>query len=360
MAERKFLLKFKMAPGDVSILTAFVRDFKLTHGDRYAVDIRSDFPAIWRHNPHLTKLEDSDKKVEVVKMRYDAYMKKANKGEIMHFVGSFHKYFQDKTRIHTPLLYPYPDLHISKEEKDNPPISGRYWVMVAGGKTDMVTKIASMVRLQEVIDRLRKYGLHFVQEGAVKKLCVHPALDNVLQVVGMTSIRDLIVNIYHAEGVICPITFPMHIAGALQRPCVVIAGGREDPHWEEYSNDWNAFGDKCAPVKVPHKFLHTMGQLDCCSPYGCWKQRTVRLNDNTKHDQSLCKYPVAAPDGQMVPKCLDMISTDHITEAVMEYYEDGYLPPINWSVDERNRWRSKGVPYVITNTEAEGDLQPSA
>lgn len=341
MAERSFILQFKMAPGDVSMLTSLVRDIKLTYGDRYAVDVRTNFDAIWRHNPYLTKMEDKQDGVEWIKMTYKAGLKRASREKI-HFVTEFHRFFFEQTRIKVPCLYPHADLHLSDEEKAHPRISGRYWIVIAGGKTDVTVKWFSFDRLQAVINRLRKWGLRFVQEGAVKKLCVHPLLDNVHSVVGMTSVRDLIVNIQHADGVICPITFQMHIAGALQKPCVVLAGGREEPHWEEYSNDWDAFGDECEKVKVPHRYLHTMGQLECCKTKGCWTQRVIKLNDNTKHDKNLCHLPVLAEGGQTVPKCLDLIDSDIVIEAVMSYYEDGTLAPPQLNKSQSLSWYEHG------------------
>ena len=41
----------------------------------------------------------------------------------------------------------------------------------------------------------------------------------------------------------------------------------------------------------------------------------------------LCLEPVRDAT-HPVPKCLDMVETDHVVEAVMSYYEDGMLPPI--------------------------------
>lgn len=360
---KKFVLKFSMAPGDVLTLTALVRDIKLTYGDHYQVDVRTNFDAIWRHNPHLTRLNENDKDVRVIQMHYGEN-KRAGKAtrrsgirraakEKIHFITEFYRYFEEQTKIKVPCLYPRPDLHLCEEEKENPRIEGRYWIVVPGGKTDMTTKAWSQTRYQEVVDRLRLYGIQCVQEGAVKRLCFHPPLDNVLNVVGMTSVRDLIVNVYHAEGVICGITFPMHIAGALQRPCVVIAGGREEPWWETYSNEWGAFGpDCCETVKVPHRYLHTLGLLDCCKSKGCWEKRVIRLNDRTQHDNSLCKLPEFDEGKQPLPACLKMIQTDHVIENVMWYYENAYLPPPTWPVEERHRWRAKGLPNAENQSTA--------
>lgn len=357
--ERKFIIDFKMAPGDVSMLTALVRDLKLTYGDRYLIDVRTNFPAIWRHNPYLTPLEEGGAGVELLRLGSQPAMSKrireSNK-EHVHFVTYFHHEFHLKTKIQVPCLYPRPDLHLSKEEKQQPLIEGRYWVIVPGGKLDMTNKIWSQVRYQEVVDKLRPWGLQFVQEGSTKQLCVHPPLDNVLNMVGRTSVRDLIVNIYHAEGVICGITFQMHIAAALSKPCVVLGGGRENPWWEAYRDDWKAFGDKAESVPVPHQYLHTLGLLPCCKSHGCWKQRVVRLNDHSRHDKSLCQLPVSAEASQIVPKCLNLITSDHVAEAVMSYYEDGTLKPIGKPTHKYSQPPGKNTESTTAKPELPGGM----
>lgn len=343
------------------MLTALVRDIKLTYGERYAVNVGTNFPAIWRHNPYLNKTVTPESKgVEIIKMTYGIQEQKTQR---RHFLTDFYRFFQQQTRIEVPLLYPRPDYHFSDEERDRPLVAGRYWIIVPGGKLDITNKFWSQTRYQQVVDRLRPYGLRFVQEGATKKLCVHPPLDNVLNLVGMTSIRDLMVNILHAEGVICGVTFQMHAAAAMERPCVVLGGAREEPWWEEYSNDYDAFGPRAEKVRVPHKYLHTLG-LDCQEAnghgrHGCWKQRVVPLPDNAKHNKSLCRRPTPVEHGQVIPKCLEMIATDHVVEAVMSYYEDGYLPPPNWSVASRDQWRRDGVPHVPARATSQGQLQPA-
>lgn len=354
--ERKFLLQMGLAPGDNAMLTALVRDIKLTYGDRFAVGVESKFPALWRHNPHLTAMQATDAGVEPVKMKYSIPPKGGH-----HFVGELHRYFTSKTKLPVPLHYPKPDFHFSADEIDNPIIGGRYWIIVPGGKTDITNKFWSQTRYQEVVDRLRPYHLRFVQEGATKRLCVHPPLDNVLNMVGQTSIRDLMVNILHAEGVICGVTFQMHAAAAVDCPCVVLGGAREEPWWEDYSNDHpNSFGPKCEPVKVPHQYLHTYG-IKCGAANndatkGCWKQRVISLPDRSKHNHSLCSQPTVVEDGQTIPKCLDMITTSHVVAAVMAYYEDGYLPPPTWPLAIRNQWRREGIPHAEGRKQS-GQLQ---
>lgn len=331
---RKFIIEFAMAPGDVLMLTALVRDLVLTYGSEYQVDVRTNVPALWKDNPYLTPLFDDDPAVEKLNWRDTAYhsaLDRSQAGERIHFARAFHHEFARSTGIHVPCLFPGGDLHLTEEEKSRPLVEGRYWIVVPGGKTDMTTKFWVQAGYQMVVDRLRPWGLRFVQEGATKKFCVHPPLKNVLNLVGMTGMRDLIRNVYHAEGVICGITFPMHLAAVFQKPCVVIAGGRETPSWEEYSDDYDAFGPQCPPVAVPHRFLHTVGRLDCCRELGCGLRRVVALDTgdrarDAKYNEKLCLKPVTA-GRQLVPACMSVITPDHVVEAVMSYYEQGVLPP---------------------------------
>jgi hypothetical protein len=98
------------------------------------------------------------------------------------------------------------------------------------------------------------------------------------------------------------------------------------PSWEFYGTDYpGAFGPDCATVKMPHRFLHTVGLLPCCGRVGCEKRRVVALPDrNHRYNGSLCKFPQMTPT-QLVPRCMDLVTTDHAIEAVMSYYEDGVL-----------------------------------
>jgi hypothetical protein len=78
---------------------------------------------------------------------------------------------------------------------------------------------------------------------------------------------------------------------------VIIAGGREAPHWEAYPT---------------HQFLHTVGLLPCCATGGCWRSRTVPLGDHDEKDapEHLCRDVV----DDRLPRCMDMISVEQVIE----------------------------------------------
>ena len=138
----------------------------------------------------------------------------------------------------------------------------------------------------------------------------------------------------------------MHLAAAVEtapgmpknRPCVVLAGGREPAQWEAYPH---------------HQYLHTNGALLCCDQGGCWKSRVVPLGDGDDKDlpQHLCvnvvhqrdatrsfsrrpqdlppEYARAdAPDRVLtdyLPRCLDLISAEEVVRRIELYFAGGAL-----------------------------------
>jgi ADP-heptose:LPS heptosyltransferase len=123
---------------------------------------------------------------------------------------------------------------------------------------------------------------------------------------------------HHADGVVSPVTFAMHLAAAVEtkpgkpknRACVVIAGGREPAQWEAYPH---------------HQFLSTNGALACCDQGGCWKSRCQRVGDGDPKDSDLCYYPVSVRPDLVIPKCMDMISPEDVIRRIELYYEGGAL-----------------------------------
>jgi hypothetical protein len=107
----------------------------------------------------------------------------------------------------------------------------------------------------------------------------------------------------------------MHLAAAVEvkggqpknRPAVIVAGGREPPHWEAYPH---------------HQFIHTVGALKCCDNGGCWKYRTVALGDGDSKDQpeNLCVDVV-----KELPRCMDMITPDEVVRRIESYFGGGAL-----------------------------------
>lgn len=326
-----YVIQNRWALGDTVCLSALVRDLNLAHPGQFRLAMSGHYANVfWVNNPYVSPL-DPKANARVLRFDYRPGIRQSSAGVKLHFLTWFHRNFEALTGVRVPVLRPKGDIHLSEKERKPVVPLDRYWVVVAGGKLDMTAKIWSAARFQQLVDRLAGRGVRCVQAGATFSRHVHPTLKNCHRAVGATrSERQFFSLIYNAEGVVCGVTAAMHIAAAFDKPCVVIAGGREEPWWEAYTNDHGAFGPQCPPVRVPHRFLHTLGQLDCCQARGCWKARTVPLGEadlrNADARDKLCKRPVRAGD-QPLPLCLDMITVDQVYDAVMSYYEDGTLEP---------------------------------
>jgi ADP-heptose:LPS heptosyltransferase len=208
---------------------------------------------------------------------------------------------------------------LSEEEKTRPSlvrqITGTdvpFWIIVAGGKHDFTIKWWHFRRWQAVVDHFRG-RLLFVQTGEQDHY--HPPLKGVIDLRGKTTLRELIQLVYHAQGVVCPVTLLMHLAAAVEckpggptsRPCVVVAGGRESPAWEAYPT---------------HQFIHTVGALPCCAQGGCWRSRTVPIGDGHPLDNPnhLC---VDVASG--LPRCMRMITPEMVIERIEFYLKGGVV-----------------------------------
>jgi len=329
MVPRRLILESSLSPGDIVILTAAVRDLHETYPGRFITDVRMPCPEIWEHNPYITPLLEIDPSVSVVQCEYPL-VNRSNFAPY-HFIHGYRKHLNDVLNIQIRAGDFCGDIHLSDEERswmsqveETHGIGSRFWIIVAGGKLDFTAKWWSHTRYQEVVDSLRD-EVRFVQVGSTEHY--HPPLRGVVDLRGKTDLRQLIRLVYHADGVVCPVTLLMHLAAAVPtrlgngrgRPCVVVAGGREAPHWEAYPT---------------HQFLHTVGALECCQMGGCWKSRTYPLGDGSELDRSICQD---VRDG--LQHCMALISAKEVTSAVRKYLRGG---AIERSAATGERARSNG------------------
>ncbi len=308
----KLILENYLSPGDIVMLTSAIRDIHRAYPDRFQTDVRTSCPALWENNPWLTPLSDDDPDVRRILCHYPL-IQRSNQ-EPYHFIHGFSEYLSEQLDIRVRPTEFRGDIHLSSDEKSAPSVVEKhfgatkpYWIIAAGGKYDFTIKWWHKRRWQEVVNHFKDQVL-FVQVGQDGHY--HPPLQGVLDLRGKTSLRELIQVVYHADGIVCPVTLHMHLAAAVPLPqsrkrsraCVVVNGGREPTHWEAYP---------------AHQFLHTIGALDCCATGGCWKSRTVALNDGAPLDrpEALCRD--VAANG--IPRCMDMITSRHVIDSMNHY-----------------------------------------
>ncbi len=326
---KKIILKNYQAPGDVVMMTAAIRDLHNTFPNQYQTDVRvsGECSHLFEGNPYITPMTIEEAE-ETIDLGYPI-IHDSNEGSY-HFIHGFRKDLEDKLGIKIKQGKMRGDLYIRDEEKswhsavreitgDDRP----FWIIDAGYKSDYTNKMWWFDRYQGVVDHF-KDKIQFVQIGHQDH--IHAPLNDVINLIGKTDLRQLMRLIYHADGVLTPVSLPMVLAAAipvktappLRRACVVLSGGREPTQWQMYPE---------------HQFLHTIGALSCCDNGGCWKSRVLPLDDgNVEGNKSICENPIhnfGTGIQKAVPKCLDMISIDDVIKSIEIYYKGGVLNYLN-------------------------------
>jgi len=321
------------APGDIVAMTGLVRDIALTYPKQFAVTVATHHPPIWRNNPHIVehyKVNQVPRNTNawVLTLNYKAGLNE-HKYRPLHFLAHWHENFNRSFKTDVKVHFPYPDLHLSAEEKASPPVSGRYWVVVSGGKADAPVKVWSGPYMQRVVDMLAERGITTVQIGTNHVDHFHHKLTGVVNLIDRTDLRDMMRVIAGADGVICGVTAAMHMAAGFHKPCVVLAGGRESWWWVAYNNENRGFGPQAnGKFIVPHRFIHTIDMLDCCRAVGCWRDVVVHTAESRKKGRRPCVKPVFEQGQLPLPACMTLIKPELVVEAVMGYYTDHSVRPL--------------------------------
>lgn len=286
------------SPGDLLMLTVAIRDLHLSYPDWFETDVISCYPEVFYNSKYVRQLP-KNREIKIIDLDYGPYLHKLRKKKL-HFSDCFIYMLNEKLNLSIKKTSPYPHIELTQLEKNKRKFLDRfnlkkpYWLLNAGIKLDIPLKQYPPFLYQKVVNLLNdnpNFYCDIVQTGHDHHL--HPKLSGVINLVGKTNnLRDYFSLLYHSEGCIGPVSLQMHLAAAFQKPCVVIAGGREEPSWEQYDG---------------HFYLNTIGQLDCCRKEGCWKKNLADC--------------VTIDSENRFPKCMLMITPESIVEIVMEYQE---------------------------------------
>jgi len=319
-AERQVVLRCRLSPGDIVVMSAAVKALHSRYPGQFDTWVDTPCPSIWDFNPHVA-FGDPSEDAEIVEVHYGsrpedkrprtADINKSNQSSA-HFIDAFCEGLGIALGLEEtlrPIEY-RGDIYLSDQERlwfsqvheivgDDRP----YWIINAGTKQDYTCK--GWPHYQQLV-RLTP-DILWIQIGALEHLHNPLTGDNVIDLRGQTDLRQLIRLVYHTSGVVTGVSLPMHLAAAvpqkqgINRRCVTIMGGREPQAWNTY------YGQQ---------LLHTIGEIDCCRDGGCWKSRTVAVNDGSKHNKNLCLHPM-----DNFPLCMQMISPEFVAILVKRVVE---------------------------------------
>lgn len=298
------ILKTDQAPGDAVAMTAAIHSLHRMYPDKFVTAVESPYPEVFEFNPDVVNTESIPGAAEV-QMHYPAIHKSNQRG--IHFMQGWCEFLGFALGIDIPLLTNRPRLYFPEgqtiiHERRSAPMKD-YWVICSGGKKDLTNKLWGHHNYQKVVELLP--DTTFIQVGASKD--DHLPLVGVTNMVGETSLRDLFDLVRKSCGVMCGVSLLMHVAAALEKPAVVIAGGREPVSWNAYPKQ---------------HYIHTIGTLPCSDPLGyiggaCWRSRTVPLGDSEVYDMHPCERPI-----NNTPECMTLITPRVVADIVSMYGRD--------------------------------------
>ncbi len=303
MEIKKVLLKNgQNCLGDSIMFTPLVRDLK-TQYPEWEIKAQSCFPEIWENNPHITDFEGEP---DVVYGVGPKIVTNGSKSNGLHFSNAFRVSLENNENWKEGAIRQgafKPEIFLSKYEKKNRLIEGKYWVVnIDCGPYD--TKRWPIERWQELVNQMK--DITFVQVGSRQHNKERLTGSNVIDYVGKTEnpdtgLRDLFTLFYHSEGAVSLISGSMHLAAALSKPCVVIAGAREPTTFEQYA--W-------------HQYITTVGSLPCAPMMACWACSKGKCDSNRAR-QNL-------PPGTHAP-CMEIITVEDVKRGIESYYDGGLL-----------------------------------
>jgi hypothetical protein len=277
---RELVHFYGQTPGDDLMCTAVLHEMR--RRGRRDIWMMSRFPELFARNPDVGAVVPFDERYE----RLVAWV--GGRSWYAHYGGHDHE--ADRSPIPerhiialmcqsvgiTGAVKLRPYLNLSADEREVGRIGQRQIALHSSGQSAfsaMKNKEWLPERMQAVVHALRG-EFKLVQLGAASD----PPLDGCVDLRGRTSVRESAAVIANSALFLGQVGFLMHLARAVDRPSVIVYGGREKPWQSGYSCNTNL------ATSLP------------CSP--CWRWN--------------------ACDNVVERKCMKLIGVDEVVNAVRE------------------------------------------
>ena len=164
--KQKLLIRNTQAPGDVTVLSAMIRDLHRCHPGKFdtAVSVAPGAGHVFYENPFISSIAERRQPKTPGYTQFVAHyplIKRSNQ-ERKHFIWGFIEDANKRLHTRIKLTEFRPDIYMSDNEIAHPPFEQPYWVFLSGGKSDFKTKIWDQTYWQDVIrqtaDRISFYS----------------------------------------------------------------------------------------------------------------------------------------------------------------------------------------------------------
>ena len=228
-------IRFRTHPhfGDNLACTGAVRNVKAAHPD-FTFVYPADHAELWLNNGDAVPEPPDGVVVEDVYMSYGPVAVERHAGN-GNMVEGFTKVLCDLLRIEqVPATTRKPVLVLTDDELERSGAWAGKWLLNANCQVGSLSK--GYPHWQRVVDMLRDRGFELVQIGGNDRRDISMDIAGVEDMRGRTSKREFILAVRGCDGVLSPPSSITNIAGAFDKPQVVVNASREADGMTDYAN----------------------------------------------------------------------------------------------------------------------------
>ena len=293
---KKLIFRNKRAIGDNLIFTTTIRELHKQYPQQHQTGIATYYPEVYYNNQFITlfDLYDKHQNIPIIDIDYgDNFQHRKTSGK--HFAEFYINEVNKKLNLNIELTDCRPHLTITVEEitkakeileKQN--IPEKFWLLSPAIKQDIPLKNYSAKRWQEFCNLAKENNINIVQTG--DSTALNPCLKNIISLVGKLNLREYFAVALLSRGMIGHVSLQTHLAAALNKPCITVAGSREGNHLYSYPKQ---------------HYLHSIGFLECCKETACWK-KTIQDCENYDYQKG-------------ISGCMQLINPKQIVDIVLKY-----------------------------------------
>lgn len=290
------LIRLDQGSGDAVLASAAIRDLHLAYPGRFRVWIDGIHQELFKFDPRVEK--------QPPRYRLGAHRLCAKHfSDRERFLPLWHGWLADALGVN-----PFPvtahhghivlgDAELSSLSRIRQP----YLVVDASSRSGRFeTKAIDPADIERAVRAWPSFT--FVMVGSARRGL---PITGTVDLTGQTTTRELIQLVYHAWGVISPVSFLMHLAAAVPltpyqmsgqtaRHIITLAGGGETPWFYHYPPELNHHINH----HINHIVLHTVGtgELGCCEKTGCW----IRKLADCRHPEKNIPRCMRSAGGRLV------------------------------------------------------------